>query len=267
MGKRQASGGGAGVGMLWGIVAGVALAVAYVKLGFVLPAWMQPADYLKEKVISLAVSVGVDQSDVGELQREIAHSMRDADLYIELDNSLDGFITEELIWRERTKRSLKLLQDLVKQMQQTAEDERFARLTPSIERVLARLPNQTESDRVLVYRYLEQRFPGQSDAAIIEQLGKLSLAELLQIQPPFARVLFRLPKPAQVRLTIFDEQSRAVRTLVEDRMPRGQFRLYWDFMDDDGDRLPEPSRYTYQLWVDGELRRDAQLESAKPIWQ
>lgn len=47
-------------------------------------------------------------------------------------------------------------------------------------------------------------------------------------------IQFELPRPGRVRLTIYDLMGRAVRTLVDGRLPAGVHELPWDALDETG---------------------------------
>jgi len=51
-------------------------------------------------------------------------------------------------------------------------------------------------------------------------------------------VRFQLPRASEVKIVAYDVSGRAVRTLVDARMPAGQQQASWDFRDDEGRELP-----------------------------
>ncbi|HEV8128276.1 MAG TPA: hypothetical protein VGQ14_01325 [Candidatus Eisenbacteria bacterium] len=62
---------------------------------------------------------------------------------------------------------------------------------------------------------------------------------------PSYNIQFALPAPAHVRIAVFDEHAKMIRTLFDQDEPatlQGQFRqppVSWDFNDESGQRVPE----------------------------
>ncbi len=61
-----------------------------------------------------------------------------------------------------------------------------------------------------------------------------------------AWVRFELSRTTQVRLEVYDQAGRAVRTLVGATLPAGRYNVRWDGTADDGTGAPAGT-YTYQL--------------------
>ncbi len=254
-------------GLLFGLVLGVVLTFFYVKYDFALPEWLQPVDRVKGLVISTTASISADNNDMEQLQREIAVKLREgADYYISVDDSLDKFITEEIVWRERTKQTLKLLQDLIKNLDSHA-GSRSNGVNSAIERLLLTLPQETKVDHKFAYQYLKNRFPGFSDTEIVAELARISLVELFQTPYPSSRIVFALPMPGSAKIEIYDTSEQIVKTLLDAELPSGQFRLYWDFTANDGMPLASNTAYRYEITVDGEQLRSAMLAEPNAVWQ
>ena len=127
-----------GAGLLSGVLMGVVLSVLYIKFDFALPAWLQPAETVEGLAITAAATMLTDENQADELQREIAVRIQaQPDYFVRIDNELGRFISEEVVWRESTKRDLKLLQDMVKAMAEQAERQPQP-LADSLQRVAFR---------------------------------------------------------------------------------------------------------------------------------
>jgi hypothetical protein len=66
---------------------------------------------------------------------------------------------------------------------------------------------------------------------------------------PRTSIRFELPRPGVVRLTVFDSMGRAVKTLVDGRMPVGFHEVSWDALDNRGRRV---SSGVYFLKLEGQ---------------
>lgn len=254
-------------GLLFGLVLGVVLTFFYVKYDFALPEWLQPVDQVKGLVISTTASISADNNDMNQLQREIAVRMKEgAGYYTSVDDSLDKFITEEIVWRERTKQTLKLLQDLIKNLDSHA-GSRSSGVNNAIERLLLALPQETKADHKFAYQYLKNRFPRLSDTEIVAELKQVSLVELFQTPFPSSRIVFALPMSGRAKIEIYDASEQKVKKLLDAELPSGQFRLYWDFTADDGMPLASNAAYHYEITVDGEPLRSAILAQPNAVWQ
>ncbi len=263
--KRDGNHSGGG-GLLFGLVIGVVLTFLYVKYDFALPAWLQPADKVKGLVITTTASISADNNDMDELQREIAVKMKESsDYYTSIDDSLGKFITEEIVWRGRTKRTLKLLQDLVKNLDSHAGSQSGG-VNRSIERLLHAVPQQTKNEHQFAYQYLKKRFPGLSDTEIVEELKRISLTDLFQISYPSSRIVFALPLPGTAKIDIYDASRQKVKTLLDAALPSGQFRLYWDFTNDDGVSLAPNETYSFEIYVNGAQTRAEIMEVPGAVW-
>ena len=251
-----------GLGGLGGVAIGMILTILYVKFGFTLPGWLQPVETVKDSFISLSASLAVDENNLAELQREIAVKMKQPSYYTSLDNSLDNFITEEVVWRTRTKRTLKLLQDQIK-----AVDARSGQFAPTLSGALDRLPKRLIKEKELAHKYLQRRFPDRTDSEIIAELIRLPLTEVLQMRYPSARILFALPSESHTKIVVSDATEQPVKTLMDGDLPMGQYRLYWDFTDEGGERLPADVAYTYEISLNGERHRVATLELPPAVWE
>jgi len=257
---------GSGMGAL-GLIIGIVLTFLYVKHGFVLPHWLQPVEKTKVFFITTAASLSANENNLDELQREIAVKMKEnPDYYTRVDDSLDKFITEEIIWRDRTKRSLKLLRDNINNL------DRFSGMqsdgvNSSIQRVLLALPKQTKEEKELVYKYLKRRFPGSSDSEIVEKLKGISLVDLFQMPSPSARIVFALPALSLARIDIYDSSKQKVKTLIDAELPSGQYRLYWDFTNENGELLSSDAIYRYEIFINKKKNRTEIIEVPKALWK
>ena len=87
-----------------------------------------------------------------------------------------------------------------------------------------------------------------------EELAPGRSAALLGARPnPFqagTAVAFRLARPAEVRVAVFDVTGRAVRTLLDERRESGLQEVRWDGRDDQG-RSMAAGVYLYRMIVDG----------------
>ena len=76
---------------------------------------------------------------------------------------------------------------------------------------------------------------------------------LFQNQPnpfnPDTKISYNLPKPCQVRLTIYNVLGQKVRTLFDDHQEAGMQTLTWDGRGDDGAQLSS-GIYFYRLQAD-----------------
>jgi len=264
--KRGGSPSGSG-GLPLGLVIGVVLTVLYVKFDYALPSWLQPVEKVKVLFITTTASLSADDNNLDELQREIAVKMKeDASYYTGIDDALGKFITEEIIWRERTKRTLKLLQDMIRKLDDVSGRQSSA-VNNSIERILQTLPEGTKQESRFAYQYLKIRFPGLSDVEIVEELKRISLTDLFQMPFPSSRIVFALSAPAPARIEIYDTSRQKVRTLLDAKLPGGQFRLYWNFTDDDGVPVASNDTYSYKLYVNGEQTRAGMMAAPVSVWQ
>ncbi|WP_207063320.1 hypothetical protein [Motiliproteus sp. SC1-56] len=238
---------------LAGLVTGLALTVAYIKFGYTLPAFLQPTAAVQGKTVDALASLAVDRNNLAELQRELALDFRNPDRYLELDSRLGGFITEEVIWLERTRRDIKRLQDGLRGVSNATASASI------LQQRLETLPGRRAAERRQLRRFLQQRFAGLSDAEIARRLVRLSLAEVLQQRPPFTRIWLHLPAPAPVRLVIYNAEDQPIRELVNGVQPAGQYRFYWNFTDDAGAAVNRRANYRYQIWVDGQPKQPQPL--------
>jgi hypothetical protein len=55
---------------------------------------------------------------------------------------------------------------------------------------------------------------------------------------PLTKIVFSIPEPAQVNLTVHDVSGRAIATLAEGRFPAGEFTRTWDGRDTNGRDVP-----------------------------
>ncbi|MBL7174857.1 MAG: hypothetical protein ISS66_03425 [Desulfobacteraceae bacterium] len=255
-----------GGGVLSGVVIGIVLTFLYVKYDLTLPSWLQPVEKIKIFFITTTASLTADEHNLNELQREIAVKMKEnPGYYTSIDNSLGKFITEEIVWRDRTKLTLKLLQDNVKNLDRLF-GTRSNGLNRSIQRLLSALPQRTKEEKELSYEYLKRRFPDRSDTEIVEDLKRISLADLFQIPHPSARIVFALPALSSARIDIYDASKQKVKTLINAELPAGQYRLYWDFSNEDGRPLSTDADYIYKIYVNGKQKRARNMEVPKAIW-
>lgn len=249
------------------LIVGVVLSALYVKLGWTPPVWLQPAERAKGAFITMLTSVLTDDNDLTELQREIAVTIQqDPGYYTSIDDALGKFITEEIVWRERTKRTLKLLQDYVKNLDRVSGSD-SSWIDQSVERLLLRLPGETREEKRLAYKYLQRRFPGHSDSEIVDELRRVTLSDLFQMKFPSSRVVFALAAHSTTKIDIYDASRQKIRTLIDADLPAGQYRLYWDFTNDDGETLSRNAAYSYKIFVDGERKRTETMETPKSIWE
>ncbi|MDZ7363850.1 MAG: T9SS type A sorting domain-containing protein [candidate division KSB1 bacterium] len=63
---------------------------------------------------------------------------------------------------------------------------------------------------------------------------------------PETAIKYELPKPAEVKLDIYDLQGRQVRTLVNQRQPAGRYTITWNGRNEQGEALAS-GVYLYQL--------------------
>ncbi len=63
---------------------------------------------------------------------------------------------------------------------------------------------------------------------------------------PSTALAYALPRPASVRLTVYDALGRHVRTLVESEQPAGSYTVRWDGHDDAGRPVPS-GVYLYRI--------------------
>jgi hypothetical protein len=69
---------------------------------------------------------------------------------------------------------------------------------------------------------------------------------------PSTTITYKLSKPAQVQLVIYDITGREVRTLVSQQQPEGQYAVKWNAVDDEGAVLPS-GMYIARLKVSDEV--------------
>jgi hypothetical protein len=69
---------------------------------------------------------------------------------------------------------------------------------------------------------------------------------------PSTTITYKLEKPAQVQLVIYDIIGREVRTLVHQQQPEGQYAVKWNAVDDEGSVLPS-GMYVARLKVRDEV--------------
>jgi len=69
---------------------------------------------------------------------------------------------------------------------------------------------------------------------------------------PSTTITYKLEKPAQVQLVIYDITGREVRTLVRQQQPEGQYAVKWNAVDDKGAMLPS-GMYIARLKVNDEV--------------
>jgi hypothetical protein len=60
------------------------------------------------------------------------------------------------------------------------------------------------------------------------------------------RIKFSLPKREHLQLTIYDILGREVRTLIDDDRPAGNYDIFWDGRNNDGDDIAS-GVYLYQI--------------------
>ncbi len=63
---------------------------------------------------------------------------------------------------------------------------------------------------------------------------------------PVTEIHYQLPQPEHVRIDLFDVRGRHVRTLVDESLPAGAYRVIWDALDDGGARVPS-GIYFYRM--------------------
>ncbi|MGD2119903.1 MAG: hypothetical protein PVG66_16210 [Chromatiales bacterium] len=252
---------------LAGLLGGILLAIVYIKFGFSLPGWLQPAETFQQGLTWRLASLTVDDNNLEELQREIALQMQDPDFYVASDNALGGFITQELVWRDKTVRSLTLLRAEVNNLRRLSADQHEG-IKNSIQRLLQNLPAETRQEKQLLSDFLRLRFPQASDAQIIDQISKLSLPELLQM-PVFATtIIFLTDATANYSVKLFDETGQNIKTLLKGELPAGKYRLYWDFTNDEGRPVDRHLSYRYEIQRGGlPVRSGKTLPSSDPVRQ
>ena len=69
---------------------------------------------------------------------------------------------------------------------------------------------------------------------------------------PSTTIAYKLSKPAEVRLVIYDITGRKVRTLVSQQQPKGQYSVKWNAVDDEGAVLSS-GMYIARLKVSDEV--------------
>jgi hypothetical protein len=69
---------------------------------------------------------------------------------------------------------------------------------------------------------------------------------------PSTTIAYKLEKPAQVRLSVYDVAGRQVTTLVNEQQHEGQYSVKWNASDDGGSKLAS-GMYFARLQVDGHL--------------
>lgn len=217
--------------------------------------------------ITTAASLSASENNLNELQREIAVKMKEnTGYYSRIDDSLGKFITEEIVWRDRTKRNLKLLMDNIKNIDRYSEKV-SDKTKKAMQRVLLRLPELTKEDNWLSYKYLKSRFPDHSDTEIVEELKRISLADLLQISHPSSRIVFALPETGVTKVNVYDSSKNKVKMLVDAELPGGQYRIYWDFTNDHRESLSSAATYTYEILINGEHKRAGVMEPSINIYE
>lgn len=256
-----------GGGVVSGIVIAIILSSLYVKTGLQLPFFLQLTQNIESTGIELFASLMVDEKKLVELQREIAVRISgEPNYYIEIDNALDNFITEEIIWKEKIKRRLMQLQIIVKKMKEVMDSGKFPELESSLKRFLHNIPNSTAEEKYLVYNYLQSRFSGYSDEEIVEALISMELIELLEIpRYPLSRIVFGMGKSSFVKVEIYDKNSRKVKTLIDNQLPAGKYRIYWDYNDDNETRVSADSTYRYKLFMDGHERKTQTIQKPSSV--
>ncbi|HIG42898.1 MAG: hypothetical protein ABGY96_22585 [bacterium] len=244
-------------GTISGIVLAIILASLYVKTGFQLPFYFLPAHKAKSTVVGLVTSLFVDEKELDELQREIALKIgENPNFYIEMDDALDNTFTEEIIWETVIRRKLLLLQIDAKNLQKQLDRGKFPALEESLNRLLTNMVDLTEAESYLVYDYLQGRFPGYSDREIIDALISMSQSELLEMpQSPLSRIVFWLRTSSAVKLEIYDTSLRNVKTLIDQALPAGKYRVYWDYTDNSGSSVDKDQAYHYKLLLNGDERK------------
>ena len=256
-------------GTIFGIIITVVLSSLYIKTGRQLPFFLQPIQKIKSTANMFAASLIVDEKKLDELQREIAIQMSEnPNSFIEIDDALDNFLTEEFIWTKKLKRRLMLLQKKTRMIKQTMDSGRYPSLGSSFDRVLHDIPSSTAEESYLVYNYLQRRFPGYSDQEMVEKITSMELTELLQMPKyPSAKIIFGMGQSSLVKLEIFDNDAQKVKTLMNHQLPAGKYRVYWNYTDNNETRISSSLTYKYKLLFDGHERRTQTIPIPSAVWQ
>jgi len=257
-----------GGGIFSGIIIGIILSVLYIKFNFKLPDFLNPVEKAKTSFISMTSKFVTDEDDIDELQREIEVMIsRNSDYYRQTDNALDKFITEEIVWQEKMIRKIKLLQQRVKILSNNSRMQEFPHLKNPLKRILSQIPDNTKEENTLIYNFLKTRFPDCSDQAIIESLKEISWPDLFQVPYPSYKIVFVLRMRSLAKIEIFNNSSQKIKTLLDTELPLGHYRLYWDYTNNEGERMPLNRNYRYKLFIDGNQKRFVIIEPPKVLNQ
>lgn len=242
-----------GRGLASGIVLGLIFSILYLKFNYKLPSFLRLGEQIKSGLSTAASSLLVNEGRFGELQRMIAIKIQgDPDYYVKIDNAVDNFMTEEVIWREIIKSRLNQLQRKIKTYKETAQkySKKYPSLKKSFSHLINELPEMTAKEGVLVSNYIKTRFPGLTDKEITEEILRISKGELLEMpQGRASRVVFGTRSEGDIRIEIFDKSSKKIKTLIDaHNLPVGKYRVYWDFTDDKGQKVPLYDSYHYKLY-------------------
>jgi len=96
---------------------------------------------------------------------------------------------------------------------------------------------------------------GQPTLVSVPEIGGEAMRSLKLVNSPNpfgpgTTIEYRLPAPAQVRLTVYDPAGKLVRSLTNDWLPAGPHAMLWDGRDDAGRKLGSGT-YFFKLAVNG----------------
>ncbi len=229
-----------------GLLISLLLCMLYLKLGYVCPVWLQPTKNLQNFFTRIGVDIFTDKQNLKEVQRMIAMDLGwNPQTFIDLDTSLEHFISEEYYWKLWGKRKIMILQNTIRAIKD--REGKFPTLQDSFNRVLSDLPKDARSEHLFIRQYLKERFPGNTDAEIIEKLAINSTDEILQRPSVYKAIHFQPHFAGKVSVEIIDDSGEIVRRLIDAILPAGHYWVYWDRRDDNGRRTFPMGRYSYRV--------------------
>jgi hypothetical protein len=248
-----------------GLLVSILLGILYLKFGFTLPAWMQPFGAFKDILTDFAVSAVSDQQDLNEVQRKIALDFGwNRQKFVDLDTALGHFISEEYYWQQQGRGKILQLQNNIKKIKQETKKGTNQNLKDSFNRVLNNLPKKARQEHRFIRRHLNKRFPDDTDDDIITKLADCNNIDEIIQRPSISQTIhFQLIVEAKVRveiMEIIDNSEKVIHTLIDARLPAGQYWVYWDRMGDSVDKSSLKEKYRYRVLYNDKLETTGLLE-------
>lgn len=245
-----------------GVLTSILFCMLYLKLGYTPPTWLQPFGKLQNFLTQVAVSVFIDEQNILEVQRKIALDLGwNPHKFVELDTTLEHFISEEYYWQQQGMRKIGQLQTKIRAMKRN--EEAYANLQDSFDRLLPGLPEEARKEHLFIRNYLKKRFPGDTDQEIISKLATYGIDDIIQRPGVNPAIHFQPVTAANVQVEITDDAGNVVRRLVDASLPAGQYWLYWDRKDDLGRKTAVSVKYFYRVLYNGREETGGQLDQRK----